>query len=466
MSNPYKLVTLNSPGWAVFDAATLLISVGQPYHEGDKLAAAIEWSARHFKNLHILVADTLQRHNELADWLARGGAWIERNQAAWAAYGQRVTLSRWNEWLARPEYSATLEQFRKAAGGGLLHAALDRDAAAFVARHRARDLNAAIEQSRGYLLEELAAITLQARAFPGARVYPGPELASFRAVAQGLVSDAPPGLERQYHTAVDFKRRALAISPVEREKPQPLPVSEPRYRVRVNSCPDWVAYSSCTLGISVGQPYHEGDKFAAMVEWAARHFDHIRVDVSDSLQRHRLIGEGIPAEEAARTSLREGDRWIARAMPVLGNCGKHCTVVRWNEWLRHADFPAVHGAYTRLAQSDAVLSAAIAADIDGFTARREKHAVIADAEAIRTASQAYLLEELAVITLQGRQQSSARLYPGPELASFHAVRSGRVAGAPVGLERDCYVHVNLERRKAAAPRLARAAPLASVLKIA
>ena len=85
------------------------------------------------------------------------------------------------------------------------------------------------------------------------------------------------------------------------------------YRVRVNSCPDWVAYSSCTLGISVGQPYHESDKFAATVEWAARHFEHIRVDVSDTLQRHRLIGEGVPAEKAARASLREGDRWIARA---------------------------------------------------------------------------------------------------------------------------------------------------------
>jgi hypothetical protein len=24
------------------------------------------------------------------------------------------------------------------------------------------------------------------------------------------------------------------------------------YRVRANSCPDWVAYASCTLGISVG----------------------------------------------------------------------------------------------------------------------------------------------------------------------------------------------------------------------
>jgi hypothetical protein len=53
----------------------------------------------------------------------------------------------------------------------------------------------------------LAVITLQARAYPGARVYPGPQLESFRAVAAGVVADAPPGLERQYHAAIDFKRR-------------------------------------------------------------------------------------------------------------------------------------------------------------------------------------------------------------------------------------------------------------------
>ena len=85
---------------------------------------------------------------------------------------------------------------------------------------------------------------------------------------------------------------------------------------------------------------------------------------------------------------------------------------------------------------------------------------------MRAASRAYLIEELAAITLQGGQQRSARIYPGPELASFHVVRSGGVPGAPAGLERDYYVHVNLERRKAPTSQLVRAAQSASALKIA
>ena len=64
MSNPYKLVTLRSPGWAAYSAATLLISVGQPYHEGEKFAATVAWASRHFERVH---ADTLQRHNAPGD---------------------------------------------------------------------------------------------------------------------------------------------------------------------------------------------------------------------------------------------------------------------------------------------------------------------------------------------------------------------------------------------------------------
>ncbi|MGE3284177.1 MAG: hypothetical protein AB7O13_24800 [Alphaproteobacteria bacterium] len=228
MRNPYKLVTLHSPGWAAFDAATLLISVGQPYHEGDKFAATVEWAARHFKRLHILVADTLQRHNETADWFARGSAWIERNRAAWVACQRQVTVSRWNDWIFKPEFPDILEQFRKAANGKLLHTAITQDVTNFAARQVAKGVSPRVEQSREYLLEELAAITLQARAVASARIYPGPELASFRAVAKGLVPDAPSGLERHYHTVIDFKRRPLpqeAKAPVTASKPARLRIA-------------------------------------------------------------------------------------------------------------------------------------------------------------------------------------------------------------------------------------------------
>jgi hypothetical protein len=51
------------------------------------------------------------------------------------------------------------------------------------------------------------------------------------------------------------------------------------------------------------------------------------------------------------------------------------------------------------------------------------------------ASRAYLLEELAAITLQGAARRTARIYPGPQLESLRALRDGKVPGAPPGLDR-------------------------------
>jgi hypothetical protein len=142
-------------------------------------------------------------------------------------------------------------------------------------------------------------------------------------------------------------------------------------------------------------------------------------------------------------------------MPVLAAAGRPFAIVRWNNWLRHPEFPAVHRAYSRLAKADPVLSGdsgTITRDIDDFIARQaRRYGPPADETAARATSRAYLIEELAVITLQGSTERTARIYPGPELASFKAVRQRLVQGAPPGLDRDYYVHVNLERRKAPAP---------------
>jgi len=239
------------------------------------------------------------------------------------------------------------------------------------------------------------------------------------------------------------------------------------YRLRVNACPGWTEYKTCTLGISVGQPYHEGEKFAAAVEWAARHFERIRVDVADTLQRHRLIGEGLPPAEAEALSRRDGDEWIARAAPVVEESGRPYTVIRWDHWLRHPDYLAVHDAYTALAHRDSVLSAAIAADIGGFVARHARRGTpVADEGWARAASRSYLIEELAVITLQGAAERTARLYPGPELAAFKAVRQGKVPAAPPGLDRDYYVHFNLEHRRALVQRPQNGVITGADLKIA
>lgn len=210
MFKSYKVSTDRTPAWRECAIGTLLISVGQPYHEGEKFAATVEWAARHFKCLHVLVADTLQRHNGPIKYGEDGKNWYARNRGALDECGKPITVSYWDEWRAKREYPGTEEQFRGAARpGSLLDSALRHDAEAFVARQVRAGGSGSLERSVCYLIEELAVITLQARELPApnARIYPGAELECFRVVTRGLVEDAPLGLERQYHTTINLKRR-------------------------------------------------------------------------------------------------------------------------------------------------------------------------------------------------------------------------------------------------------------------
>ena len=64
------------------------------------------------------------------------------------------------------------------------------------------------EHGRNYLIEELTVITLQARALPSVKLYPGDELRCLNVVRHGLVAEAPHGLEREQFAQIKIETRA------------------------------------------------------------------------------------------------------------------------------------------------------------------------------------------------------------------------------------------------------------------
>ena len=80
------------------------------------------------------------------------------------------------------------------------------------------------------------------------------------------------------------------------------------YAARVKNGAGWRAFERVRLLISVGQPYHEGNKLRAVVDWINRNpsIQEVHVSVNDFLQRHNLIGAGIAAERAGAMSIAEG----------------------------------------------------------------------------------------------------------------------------------------------------------------
>ena len=95
--------------------AALLISVGQDYHEGSKLAATIDSiNNSEFGACSIMLADTLQRYNFYRQRTQEdaynysyqlGTEWLERNRSHLNMLTIPFRVSRWDEHLDNPHYA-------------------------------------------------------------------------------------------------------------------------------------------------------------------------------------------------------------------------------------------------------------------------------------------------------------------------------------------------------------------------
>lgn len=230
-----------------------------------------------------------------------------------------------------------------------------------------------------------------------------------------------------------------------------LPASN--YVLRVDACPAWRDYRTVTLGMCMGNENWEGEKLVAVLEWVSRHFDFIRIALSDTLGRHNFVMRGMEPAEALWQALRQGDDWLERNTKFLKACGKPYGVVRWDHWRKHPEYEATHEEFKFLASNERQLADAVDREAAAFADRLAKRGLASSGD-IFAHCRAYLIEELAGTTLRARAiERSCRVYPAPEPAWLKLVRAGAIEGAPRGLEKEYYVAVNLRRRKGQAQEM-------------
>lgn len=220
-----------------------------------------------------------------------------------------------------------------------------------------------------------------------------------------------------------------------------------RYKIVVRNSPGWRGFAATTLGVSPPSPNWEGQKFAAILDFAAAHFRHIRIDVSDTLYRHSFMADGAAPGEALAQANAMGALWLARHQDIIDAAPVKPEVVRWAAWLRDPAYAGTLAGFERAHAINPVLRAAVEADVNEFYRRKGRAPTPLESEHSRN----YLLEELAVICLQARALPSVKLYPGGELQCLNVVRHGLAAEAPAGLEREQFAQVKIETR-APAPR--------------
>lgn len=214
------------------------------------------------------------------------------------------------------------------------------------------------------------------------------------------------------------------------------------YKIVVRNSPGWRNFAAATLGVSAPSPNWQGRKFAAILDFAAANFQTIRIDVTDTLYRHSFMADGLPPDEAAARANAMGALWLAQHQDLIDACPVTPLVVRWAEWYAHPDYRDTIAGFERAHELNAGLREAIDGDVTEFYRRRGQQPSLGQREHSRN----YLIEELAVITIQARELASVKLYPGEELRCLRVVRHGLVEEAPRGLEREQFARIGIETR--------------------
>lgn len=214
------------------------------------------------------------------------------------------------------------------------------------------------------------------------------------------------------------------------------------YKVKTKGSSEWQAHSTACLDISVGQDYHEGEKFLATCEWVGARFEHIIISVNDTLQRWNVMYEhGISEQDAHILCLKEGLAWVER--------NKHCLktlpsleIRHWDEYKQSGEYTDRHDRVKRYYAGSSEFQTALHEMIDHIWNRRTKIYDMAEKENFVKHSREYLFEEMAVF--MGMDKNTHHVYPGTFLDL--AKTFGHISYTRIDFSRN---HSHPENQKAA-----------------
>lgn len=219
------------------------------------------------------------------------------------------------------------------------------------------------------------------------------------------------------------------------------------YAIKVKRGDNWKAHDACRLHISVGQPYHEGAKFEATIDWARNRFKKVIVCVNDALQLGNLMFEnGVDRSTAYVKAIKAGDQWIERNADVLAGTN----VRRWESWKTWPDFFNAMESIVTTYDKNEEFRAAINTTALSFWEKRERlnAAYTPDKKSeFLSLSKDYLLEEVAVICRMIDQQRAIDIYPGTMLPVFDLMKNNPVPYAPDALSKRDFARIDFVRRQ-------------------
>jgi len=206
--------------WQDFNTARLQISVGQEYHEGEKLDATLKWVSENFGKVIICVNDTLQRHNHNflgADTMRSyekaeedGRQWIERNINTIRTHNIKHEIIRWEFWRGLDDNASNRKHIDDMYANSVeFKNSIESEIESFWSRlnrdgqFNEHDALRFSGHSREYLLEECAVFISMFKKDRAADIYPGSSL---------LPCAELKGMGEYGFTKISFKDRNPRIS--------------------------------------------------------------------------------------------------------------------------------------------------------------------------------------------------------------------------------------------------------------
>lgn len=168
----------------------------------------------------------------------------------------------------------------------------------------------------------------------------------------------------------------------------------------------------CILPISVGQPYHEEEMFAATLQLVNKIFEKCIIVVCDLLQRHNqlIYNPSFSEEEAYEKSFILGNNWIERNQKYLNQLSIPYEISRWRQWLDHPLYNQRRQEISNLYKVDKEFKEVIDQTVQIFYERFIKRTYISW-ESFFMRSKEYVEEECTIMPFWMELHPSVMVYP-------------------------------------------------------
>lgn len=219
-----------------------------------------------------------------------------------------------------------------------------------------------------------------------------------------------------------------------------------RYKVHVSDG-DWRPYKAARLQISMNNPKHTGDKFAAEAEWVASRFEQVQLVVSDTLYRYNIMAShGVDEPMAYALALQIGDRWLSENAAAISMLPSK-EITRWDDWLRYPGFADSHAQIIECYTKDKEFARQIDDTASAFVV---KNGTVSAEKSQRYVelSRTYLLEEIAAFAVMHDAVTMIDVRPGSPLKPLlDSLKTNPVKGAPAGCQKIESVIIDFTRNK-------------------